>query len=62
MAAVQLPDGIDPLQLKQTLFDDHHIEIPVYRWRDKPFLRVSFQAYNDESDADALLAALEKIL
>jgi isopenicillin-N epimerase len=59
MAAVQLPASGDPLDLKQTLFDEHHIEIPVYRWNDRPSLRVSFQAYNDQADAEALLAALE---
>ena len=44
--------------LKQRLYDDHRIEVPVFETRHGWSLRVSVQAYNDAADLDALAAAL----
>ena len=60
--AAELPAGTDTETLKQRLYDDYRIEAPVYRWAGRPFIRVSFQAYNDEADADALVCALSRLL
>ena len=59
--AVRLPEcDLDVLQAR--LYDEHRIEAPLIRWNGQAFLRVSFQAYNDEVDADALLRALARLL
>lgn len=61
MAAVRLPDmalGI----LYRRLCEEYRIEVPIFRWNDHPLLRFSFQAYNDQADADALLDALAELL
>jgi isopenicillin-N epimerase len=34
------------------------VEIPCYRWRGRPFARLSVQGYNDRTDGDRLIAAL----
>ena len=47
---------------KARLYDQHRIEAPLIRWNGQAFIRISFQAYNDEADADALLQALAHLL
>ena len=57
---------LDPL--RDALFDEDRIEVPVYPWPHTPadrapkrrLLRVSAQIYNDESDYDRLASALAK--
>ena len=61
MVATRLPD-CDAAELKRRLYDDHRIEIPVEGRRGQPIVRASFQAYNDGSDLDTLLAALRRLL
>jgi isopenicillin-N epimerase len=60
MAALPLP-ACDPDAVAQRLRDDFHIEVPVRTWNGRQLLRVSAQAYNTESDIEALLAALGEI-
>jgi len=62
MATVQLPPDQDPEALHRRLWDAYRIEAPAIWWRGKPLLRISFQGYNDEGDADALVRALQKLL
>jgi isopenicillin-N epimerase len=62
MVAVRLPDHVDVADLKRRLYDDHRIEVPVYRWNDIPILRVSIQVYNTPDDVDRLAAALRILL
>ncbi len=59
MAATLLPPGVDPEALHRRLWKNHHIEVPAFWWHKRPILRVSFQGYNDEIDADALVRALQ---
>jgi isopenicillin-N epimerase len=59
MAAVRLPDQANIIQLKQRLYDIHHIEVPLIEWNGMKFIRVSFQAYNSQEDLDKLIAALK---
>jgi isopenicillin-N epimerase len=61
MATARLPD-VDLGRLKERLYDEFHIEVPVGRWNDQPLTRVSFQAYNGQADADALVNALTQLL
>ncbi len=62
MAAAPLPAGLDAEALKARLYDEHRIELPVLERGDERFLRASFQGYNDESDLDALVDALDLLL
>jgi isopenicillin-N epimerase len=62
MFATYLPRGIDPEELKTRLYQEYHIEVPTHKWDGQPLIRVSFQAYNDQSDAELLIAAMGKIL
>lgn len=62
LVSIRLPDGVDMAALGRGLWEDYHIEVPLTGWHEQRFVRVSFQAYNDESDADALVNALRKLL
>ena len=60
--------GIAPLPavnlavLKQRLYDEYKIEVPLTQWQDKQFIRISIQAYNDQADVDALVHSLQILL
>lgn len=62
MAAIQLPPGSDPVEVQSRLYQEHRIEVPVYRWNDRAMLRVSVQGYNRAQDLEALLSALPAVL
>ena len=61
MVAVRLPP-CDAEALGLRLYRERRIEVLAQSWRGEPTLRVSFQAYNDENDLDALLSALRDLL
>jgi isopenicillin-N epimerase len=61
MVSVRLPP-CDTDDVRRRLFDEHRIEVAASEWRGEPKLRVSFQGYNDDSDLDALLEALPRVL
>jgi isopenicillin-N epimerase len=62
LASIRLPRATDVIELRARLFDEHRIEVPVHRWNDQPFVRVSFTAHTTEADGDALVAALRVLL
>lgn len=57
MVAIPVPHR-DPAGLRQTLFDQHRIEVPVTQHDGQVLVRVSVQAYNSEADLQALADAL----
>jgi isopenicillin-N epimerase len=61
MVSVSVPHP-DPDVLKARLYDVHRIEVPVRRHDGGALVRVSFAAYNDESDVDSLVAAVDREL
>ncbi len=61
MISMPVPD-CDVRVLHDRLWVEHGIEIPVYRWKNRCFARLSVQGYNDEDDMERLLAALSGIL
>ena len=61
MCAARLPD-VDLDRLKQRLYDEFRIEVPLINWNGQPLIRPSFQAYNSQADADALVDALARLL
>lgn len=58
MTHVQLPDG-DCESLQKTLWEKHHIEIPVIDWKEQRYLRVSSHLYNTSTDLEQLVTALK---
>jgi isopenicillin-N epimerase len=52
-------DHPDPPELKRRLYDEHRIEVPIVETAAGWVMRVSVQGYNDESDLDALIRAVE---
>lgn len=50
----------DPLQT--ALWEDYQIELPVFSWKRRRFLRVSCHLYNTREDIDRLLDALGQLL
>lgn len=61
LAVVRLPD-VDPVVLKQRLYDEFRVETPVHRFRDQVLLRISIVIYNTDDDVDALVSALRVLL
>jgi isopenicillin-N epimerase len=62
MATIPVPVDTDPVALKNRLYDDYRIEIPVTFVDGNPALRISIQGYNSQSDVDALVSAVEEML
>lgn len=60
MVVIPVP-AMNPEQLKDILFRRYRIEVPVTTHQDQHFIRISIQAYNTPSDADALVAAVKTI-
>jgi len=62
MAVAPLQPETDIISLKQKLFDEYQIEIPLVDWQGNKLLRLSVQGYNLQDDMDALLNALGQLL
>jgi isopenicillin-N epimerase len=61
MASFPLP-ACDADAVKQRLYAEFHVEVPIVTWGGRQFVRVSTQAYNTRADVDALVEALAEIL
>lgn len=61
MAHVRLPDG-SPDDLQGQLWNRYQIEIPVYRFEDVDYLRLSCHLYNTTEQIDYLVDSLKQIL
>ena len=61
MVTIPLPE-CDVVAVKERLYDEYRIEIPVGRFEDQCFMRLSVQAYNSAEEIDILFAALKTIL
>jgi isopenicillin-N epimerase len=61
LMAFQLPAGVDPLKLRQLLWE-RRIEMPVIERPDRLLVRTSTHFYNTEEEVDTLAKALESIL
>jgi len=58
LASVRIPP-VNSMDFVPYFFEKYHIEVPVIEWECNPTsMRISFQAYNSQTDADALVAAL----
>jgi isopenicillin-N epimerase len=61
MGIALLPKS-DLTVLKNRLYDEYKIEVPLIQWQDRHFIRVSIQGYNTQGDIDALVEALKVLL
>lgn len=52
----------DPIALKNLLFNEYKIEVPVMPHGDQVFLRYSIQAFNTQDHLDTLYSAVEDII
>ena len=62
MVTARLPAEVDHELLKERLYNEYKIEVLSHLWQDQPFIRLSFQAYNEASDLEKLVEALKEIL
>ena len=62
MAAAPLPADTDVLLLKNRLYDEYRIEVPLHEWNGNKLIRVSVQGYNTKRDVDKLCQALSTLL
>ncbi|OFZ43066.1 MAG: penicillin epimerase [Bacteroidetes bacterium RIFCSPHIGHO2_02_FULL_44_7] len=60
MCSIPVPVS-DPMALKKYLFETHRIEIPVFKFHDVIYVRLSAQAYVSQEDLDALYAVLSNV-
>lgn len=61
MVAMPIPD-CDPVAIHDALLERYSIEMPVFRWKQQCFARVSVQGYNSREQMDILVAALTELL
>jgi isopenicillin-N epimerase len=61
MVTLRLPPDA-PEDLRERLYDDHRIEIPVVEHGADRLIRASFQGYNDAGDLERLETALDELL
>ncbi len=61
MYAQYLPESVNPQMLKQTLLEKYNIEIPVTTIGYRNLIRVSVQAYTNETDIHTFETALNNI-
>jgi isopenicillin-N epimerase len=62
MTVATLPADVDIAALKQKLYDEYRVEIPLIDWHGNKLIRLSVQGYNSSRDTDRLLFALKKLL
>jgi isopenicillin-N epimerase len=60
MVVIPVPN-MNQVQLKDILFHQYQIEVPVTLHQDQLFVRISLQAYNTAADAEALVGAIKEI-
>ncbi len=60
-ASAPLPDGLDLAVIKNTLYSDYQIEVPLIQWNKRNFVRISIQGYNTRQDVRKLVKALSAL-
>ena len=49
-------------KIKNMLWENYKIEIPIFEWNKEKFIRLSIHIYNDQKDIDSLMNALRSII
>jgi selenocysteine lyase/cysteine desulfurase len=60
MAAIPIRIPGEPLALTQRLLRDN-VELPIVDWPGQPLVRLSAHLYNDERDAEPVIAKLKEL-
>jgi isopenicillin-N epimerase len=60
--AAPLKADTDIVALKERLYNEYRIEVPLIDWNGYKLVRVSIQGYNSQKDVDTLLIALRELL
>jgi isopenicillin-N epimerase len=63
MISVALPENLgstqdDALAFRETLLFQHNIEVHMYSWKGRMYVRISAQIYNDMDDVEKLIGAV----
>jgi len=58
MVSAMLPVETDIAALKEFLYAERRIEVPLMEWNGKKLIRISIQGYNSREDVDTLMTAL----
>lgn len=53
---------LDHESLQERLYSQFKIEVPVFLWKDTPYLRVCIQGYNSQKDIEVLMNSLRELL
>ncbi len=61
MSAFLVPEGMDGYTLKDRLYDEHKVEIPILEWNGRQTIRISMQGYNTWQDVEQLLEGIRTI-
>ena len=59
MATLPLPASLDPEKLGHFLREERGVEIPVFWFQGKGWLRLSVQGYNTDADMTALIQGVK---
>ena len=63
MYSFSIPNHINECgRIKSQLIHEYKIEIPIFVWAEKLYIRISLNGYNSENDLHRLLAVLPKII
>ena len=46
MSSIEIPFLKDPIELQKRLYANHQIQIPIFNWEEKTFLRITFNKYD----------------
>ena len=60
MVSHPLPPNMT-IELKEKLWEEYMIEVPIFEWNNQKFIRVSAHFYNRASDMEILISALKSI-
>jgi isopenicillin-N epimerase len=60
--SIPLPATINPFSLKEELYKQFLVEVPIITWNGQNLIRVSVQGYNTRRDVNRLVKALRALL
>lgn len=61
MALAELPPG-DAYKLREALWQQYQIEVPITAWHERRLIRISAHLYNSKADMELLARALKSVI